>query len=252
MKRICNFCGKRGRGKEDGSIFYKKYGPDFLGETFRVLQKSSANTAPAAWSLKHGTPWKGRNEMPDSGMMAVRSIRYWLNDRDHYPAPYNMFFVQWMLFNSYYSKYRTGDKKSVMKFANEHGDILWGNDKIQSVAKEFSEIECVGEGIGANPPHLEVKSATIFLRELLGIDHDRICSNICREEKKLQCSSVRLSNWEGNPASALLRISYQIRCNLFHGDKLEYTGQEGTRNLFLVECGIKTLSEILTLISGLE
>jgi hypothetical protein len=218
----------------------------------RKRRSNTANTAQGVWSSKHGTPWKGRNDMPDSGMMAVQSIRYWLNDRDNYPAPYNTFFVQWMLFNSYYSKYRDRDKKSVMKFADEHGDTLWKKDRIQSVAKEFSEIECVGEGIGGNPPHPEVKSATTFLRELLDIDHDRICSNICREEKRLQCSSVKLSSWEGNPASALLRISYQIRCNLFHGDKLEYTGQEGTRNLFLVGCGIRTLSEILTLISGLE
>jgi hypothetical protein len=190
--------------------------------------------------------------MPNSGMMAVRSIRYWLNNRDNYPEPYNTFFVQWTLFNSYYSKYRGRDKKNVMKFADEHGDTLWENDKIQSVAKEFSEVECVGEGIGGNPPHLEVKSATIFLRELLGIDHDRICSNICREEKKLQCSSVRLANWEGNPASALLRIIYQIRCNLFHGDKLEYDGLEAERNMSLVSRCREVLDEVLKYISALE
>jgi len=190
--------------------------------------------------------------MPDSGMMAIRSIRYWLSDRDRYPASYNTFFIQWMLFNSYYSNYGCGDKEGPMRFGKEHGDVLWENCQIQAVAKELMEIECVGGGKGENPPHLEVKSATIFLRELLGIDHDSVCSNICREQKKLQCSSVRSANWEGNPATALLRIVYQIRCNLFHGDKLEYSGQERARNLFLIERAIRTLSEVLTLISGLE
>jgi len=27
------------KGKGDGSIFYKKFGTDFLGETFRVLKE---------------------------------------------------------------------------------------------------------------------------------------------------------------------------------------------------------------------
>jgi hypothetical protein len=30
------------KGKGDGFIFYKKFGPDFLGETFRVVKEKEA------------------------------------------------------------------------------------------------------------------------------------------------------------------------------------------------------------------
>jgi hypothetical protein len=32
------------KGKGDGSIFYKKFGTDFLGETFRVLKEKRSGT----------------------------------------------------------------------------------------------------------------------------------------------------------------------------------------------------------------
>jgi len=129
--------------------------------------------------------------MSDSEKMAIESICYWLNYERDYPSIYNKFFIQWMLFNSYYSKYLAGDKKGVIKFAEEYGDTMWENENLTEVACKIAEVECVGNGKGENPPHPEVKSATIFLRELVGIDHDSICSNICREQKKLQGSSVR-------------------------------------------------------------
>jgi len=190
--------------------------------------------------------------MPNSGRMSVESIRYWLNDRDHYPPVYNRFFVHWMLFNSYYSKYEDGDKEGVMKFAEEHGDTLWEKGQIQAVPKELTEIECVGKGKGENPPHPEVKSATVFLRTLLGIEHDRICLQVCREAKRRKCSNLRFAKRADNPASALLRIVYQIRCNLFHGDKLEYDGPEAQRNMSLVNCSSGVLDEVLKYISTLE
>jgi len=45
---------------------------------------------------------------------------------------------------------------------------------------------------------------------------------------------------------ALMRILYQIRCNLFHGDKIEYkNGEQADRNKFLVNIGNKMLEKVL-------
>jgi len=189
--------------------------------------------------------------MPDSERMVIESIRYWLSNRQDYPTAYNEFFIKWMLFNSYYSKYKIGNNKGVMKFGEEHGDTIWATRNLADVARQFAEIECVGNGRGENPPHPEVKSATVFLRKLFGIVHDRICSEVCRETKRRECSKLRFDSWAGNPTYALLRIVYQVRCNLFHGDKLEYNGVKGPRNLILLEHSIKTLDIVLTHISTL-
>lgn len=215
----------------------------------RKKEKVYRNIPQDAYYFKRGMSCKGINEMPDSERMAIESIRYWLNNRQSYPATYNEFFIQWMLFNSYYSKYKVGDKKGVMKFGKEHGDTMWENGSLTDVARQISEFECVGEGRGENPPQLEVKSATVFLRTLFSIEHDRICSEVCREVKRRECSNLRFGSWTGNPASALLLIVYQVRCNLFHGDKIESTPNERERNLFLVKSGIQVLDEVLKHIS---
>ena len=167
-----------------------------------------------------------------------------------------------MLFNSYYSKYKVGDKNGVIKFGREHGDPIWENGSLTGVAREIAEVECVGDGKGQTPPHVEVISATVFLRTLLGIErvddigapneHARICLQVCREAKRRKCSNLRFAKWADNPASALLRIVYQIRCNLFHGDKLEYDGPEGQRNMSLVSRSSAVLDEVLKYISALE
>jgi hypothetical protein len=194
---------------------------------------------------------QGSNEMLDSERMAIESIQYWLTYKQDYPDVYNAFFIQWILFNSYYSKYKAGDKNGVIKFAKEHGDIIWKIGSLAGPAREIAEVECVGDGKGESPPHKEVKSATIFLRTLLGIEHNRICSEACREAKRKKCSNLRFAAWADNPASALLRIVYQIRCNLFHGDKLEYDGLEARRNMSLVSCSSGVLNKLLEYISAL-
>jgi hypothetical protein len=122
---------------------------------------------------------------------------------------------------------KVGDKKGVMKSGEEHGDTIWANRNLSDVARQIAEVECVGDGGGENSPQPEAKSATVFLRELLGIEHDRICLEVCREVKRRECLNLGFGSWTGNPTTALLRIIYQIRCNLFHGDKLEYSGPEG-------------------------
>jgi hypothetical protein len=200
--------------------------------------------------------------MRDFERRSIGSIRYWLAYQWDYPDVYKAFFIQWMLFNSYYSKYKAGDKKGVIKFGREHGDPIWESGSLTGVAREIAKVECVGDGKGKTLPHLEVISATVFLRTLLGIEQvddtgapdeqARICLQVCREVKRRKCLNLRFAKWADNPASALLRIVYQIRCNLFHGDKLEYDGPEAQRNMLLVNCGRGVLDEVLKYISALE
>ena len=80
--------------------------------------------------------------------------------------------------------------------------------------------ECVGKGKLTAPPDAFVKEATLHLRNTLTIDSDKIC-NKCRTAKKTACQQIALKNYPFSDMEALIRILYQIRCNLYHGDKTE-------------------------------
>jgi len=100
-------------------------------------------------------------------------------------------------------------------------------------------LECVGEGRNSAQPNKYVRLATLYLRKEFQL-YSNICSN-CK--KKDYCERDGNNNF--HKLDAIMRILYQIRCNLFHGDKPELIESQGVRNKELVRIGNEILTHIL-------
>jgi hypothetical protein len=150
---------------------------------------------------------------------------------DHLPPEYQSFFAKWMAFNTAYDELAKGkEKQKVLKVADQLQN-RW--PEISPAAKLLVSLECVGGKKIPNAwmlaPDLEVKSATLYLREALGItarSDPPICQlETCRSEKQAACNMIPVSRssvdmWAGHELGALMRIVYQVRCNLIHGEKM--------------------------------
>jgi hypothetical protein len=158
-----------------------------------------------------------------------------------------------MLFNAYCNKYQSGDKQGVIDFAKEHGSKIWADPNTNKIALDLSNSECVGLGANDAPPHPEVKYATEILQQALGIDRDELCRKNCRSSKQKYCLGVVSKDFSPpvTPIMGLYRIVYQIRCNLFHGDKVDLDAFQMDRDEFLVDCGKRLMATTLAYISTL-
>jgi hypothetical protein len=184
---------------------------------------------------------------------AIRSVQYWLDGSAHYPTNFTDFFLRWMLFNAYCSKYQASDKQGVIEFAKEHGANLWNVQSVQDIAVKLANAECVGNGANEAPPHSEVKYAHELLQQMFGIDHQITCQHVCRVNKRTACLSIVPRDFSPpvSPSMALYRIIYQVRCNLFHGDKVDLDVFQIDRDEFLVSCGTELMDVTLHYISNL-
>jgi len=174
---------------------------------------------------------------------AKEVIRDWLASRN-YPEQFKDFFFHWTLLNLYYDALSKEEKetKRILEFGRKN-ENLFSSVKID--AEELVMTECVGRGKGPVPPNSWVKTATLQLREALDIDGLHVCAK-CRVVKKNECKSIKLEQYNFGNMEALMRILYQVRCNLFHGKKTEHTdGDQVARNRFLVNIGNGVLGEVL-------
>jgi hypothetical protein len=162
-------------------------------------------------------------------------------------------FLRWMLFNAFCNKYNSGDKQGVIDFAKEHGQSIWANPITREIALQVSIVECVGNGANDAPPHPEVKYASEVLRQAFGLDHQIICHQMCRKSKQVYCVKVTPKDFSPpvTPIMSLYRILYQVRCNLFHGDKVDLDIFQMDRDKFLVSRGTNLMDISLAFISGL-
>ena len=169
------------------------------------------------------------------------NIKYWMDSG--FPREFLEFFFKWALLNLYYSKISNQkcEVYRVLDFGKKHEDLF---DYVEDHARELVKKECVGEGLEAAPPSRWVKTATLQLRRKLGIDTERVCAT-CRSEKRRKCCEVKTEEYEFGRMEALMRILYQIRCNLFHGGKTEWGRGQMKRNQCLVETGNKVVTIIL-------
>jgi hypothetical protein len=173
------------------------------------------------------------------------------------PPEYQSFFIKWMAFNSAYNELaKGGDKQKVLKM----GDLLQDKwNEIAAMAGELVSLECVGgekiPGMGMLAPQAEVKSATLYLREILGLAvyPDPVSCHflVCRTEKRevcdqIACTAADINSWKGKEFRALLRIIYQVRCNLVHGEKrLSGENFQANRDRELVRLSDEILGRIL-------
>ena len=174
---------------------------------------------------------------------------------DHEPAmpwEYMRFAFAWMTFNRIYNE-NNSDRNEASRVISV-GDQLEGIwDKVSDLARQLVSLECIGgekDPSGILKPRSEVKSATLYLREYFHVDDGPDIHNChfqaCRPEKRAVCNPVAAGPWSRSKMGALLRLVYQVRCNLVHGDKrLMARGFQGERDHRLVELSYEILKIIL-------
>ncbi len=168
------------------------------------------------------------------------------------PDEYMHFAVTWSTFNRVYNE--NSDKGSEPQRVIDTGNKLdnnWG--AVTKLALELVSLECIGgekDPSGILRPNPVVKSATIFLREFFNIDasiQEHNCHFAgCRPEKREVCNPVGVRPWHDTKMAALLRLIYQVRCNLVHGDKrLNNYGYQLERDHQLVHLSYEIIKIIL-------
>lgn len=201
------------------------------------------------------TASEGVGEMSDLSLSTETQEELTLFANDHepeMPREYMRFAFAWMTFNRIYNE-NNADPSEPRRVIGM-GDQLEGIwDKVSGLAHTLVSLECIGgerDPSGILKPKPEVKSATIYLREYFHID-DGIDSNdchfhACRPEKRAVCNPVASDPWGRSKMGALLRLVYQVRCNLVHGDKrLMASGFQRERDHRLVELSYEILKIIL-------
>jgi len=176
-----------------------------------------------------------------SRIEAVRNtIKHWI--RNNYPNEFKEFFVRWILLNLYYNEISKLDRERdrVLEFGRKHEGLL---NQLKNEAVELVSMECVGRGPGTEPPDRWVKTAVLQLRKKLGIDAN-VCDT-CRSEKRQECQNVETVEYEFGCMEALMRVMYQVRCNLFHGDKTNREEFQMERNQSLVRTGNRIIAIVL-------
>ncbi len=178
----------------------------------------------------------------DKGKEALDTIKHYVKHGTDYPEFYHNFFTKWTLINPLYNACSTKkdcEPRRITDFG-EKNENLW-DPAIEDYTKMLVRLECVGEGKNDLLPNEYVRTATLHLRRELHITDD-VCSD-CRKKNTCDCSEMLNANF--HKLDATIRILYQIRCNLFHGDKPELEGNQGERNKKLIKIGDRILTDIL-------
>ncbi len=142
------------------------------------------------------------------------------------PQAYTQFMVRWIAFNRAFNELRKDAEETARVLGV--GDDLSGHWKeIIPQSRRLVQLECVG--VDAVPqqtllrPNRAVKAATAFLRQKMMIrpGYPECTQNpkFCREAKTAMCRAVGIEPWHHSEMAAVMRIIYQVRCNLFHGEK---------------------------------
>lgn len=177
---------------------------------------------------------------PDQAKEALKVIKHYVRYKEEYPNYYYDFFFKWSLINPLYNAYSNDISEGYrVKVFGKKNSSLW-NESIENYSKKLVSLECVGKGRNDAIPRDDIKQATLFLRKEFQINSDDICRT-CR--KIYSCTNQSLDDFQ--KFEAIMKILYQIRCNLFHGDKPELNGAQGERNKKLVRIGNRILTNIL-------
>jgi len=175
-------------------------------------------------------------------MSAAETIREWLEEGNALPDESDSFFKMWVLLNAYYNEaYNERDEWArVLHFGRDFNNVFSNLDGMN--LSVFVVPECIGEGELAEKPNPYVKKASEVLKSKLGVSYN--CEK-CRGDKKQNCQNIRPGDYNFQDFEALMRILYQIRCNLFHGAKLDQNEYQSARNQKLVTQGNIVLRTIL-------
>lgn len=180
-------------------------------------------------------------------------VEYALNGLRDFPTEYIELAFKWMAFNrAYNDTEQGGDKDKVLSFGDKH-EHHWPD--IQALASAFVSLECIGgERVAGNTllkPKSEVKSATLYLRQELGLDQAADPTHCAfpgcrRQQKRVLCNRVPAPAWARSKAAAVLRLVYQVRCSLIHGEKrLTAANPQYARDRELVRLASLVMDQVL-------
>lgn len=171
---------------------------------------------------------------------------------------YCYFLIRWMALNRGYNELVEADKdyKKVLEIG-QRLQAHWG--EVQDLAVQLVSLECIGGERSSDyellKPNQWVKSATLYLRDRLELQHavpPEGCEfTACRMEKRRLCNNVVFHPWDEQDEdwqemAALLRLVYQVRCNLVHGDKRwSMPNSQTNRDHRLVRISTRILGEVL-------
>jgi len=177
---------------------------------------------------------------------AKKTIQNLLYSPEEIPKVYEKFFIHWALLNSFYNACYPGiegDRKKVTEFGKNFSSLISSLKKTETYnIIVLIKDECVGNGRSYSAPSEYVKKATLDLKKIMNLTEG--CLN-CRKSKRKACQNVQNVNYTFGPFEAIIRIIYQIRCNLFHGDKLILSGDQFNRDKRLVEASNSILDVVL-------
>jgi hypothetical protein len=171
------------------------------------------------------------------------------------PNYYHTFLVKWLAFNRAYNDLEAGRDYEKVLAVGERLKEYW--DEVSELAVQLVSLECIGSNRVENfellRPDEWVKSATLYLRGQLNIepsDNPQVCEfAACRLEKRRLCNEVKSTEWQGAKMAALLRLVYQVRCNLVHGDKrLADQDLQTARDHRLIQISTNILDRVLELL----
>ena len=153
---------------------------------------------------------------------------------------YFSFIRKWVAFNRAYSEVKE-DKAEWQRVRAIANDLQAHWLEVAPLARQLASMECIGSKATRNrllKPDKWGKSAMLYLREFFKLAQGDDLANCqfgaCRPEKKQLCDAVQfdrvtLNDWREHEMAALLHLVYQVRCNLFHGDKRLAAGDAQTR-----------------------
>jgi len=149
-----------------------------------------------------------------------------LREGGNFPPHYASFTMKWLTYNRTYNEIETGrDREKAIALA-ERFEHRWS--EVENLARALVSLECIGgKRVPTSDllqPISEVKSATHYLRLQLGLETNIDPANCrfggCeRPEKKNLCNQVAIVPWNKSNIAALMRLVYQVRCSLVHGEK---------------------------------
>jgi hypothetical protein len=196
------------------------------------------------------------------GMASYGFGQYW-------PAEYNELFRLWGYFNRIYDTLYL-DQHEWQRIARFALDVrfkaIWDELEGMEEAKELARQPCVGNGRKEFAPSERIRGAFGTLRSVYQIDVKKVCESkkclkreengwdVCLKDKPNQSVQNTKVIDEANRTSlgATLLIIYQVRCNLFHGSKIEISGEEFERNHLLVRLSAAIMMKLLELVVALS
>jgi hypothetical protein len=160
---------------------------------------------------------------------------------------YQAFLAKWMAFNRAYNDLELDSNKDVCKVLEyaETQEDMW--TAVSVLAHNLVSLECIGgtrvPESNLLQPNSYVKGATLYLREQLGLTKCPLDN--CRPEKQNLCEDLEGETWNKGKLAALLRLVYQVRCNLVHGDKMLIGNRQTNRDQDLVRISTGILDIVL-------